>query len=99
VRAKHIDKLLVLATQTSDRFQNREVSLAGSVLFQALSAADPDISIRSNASSKGVDQRRLSDAGFSGDKYNPTLASKHLPDPASHSRKGILSTDNSLEGI
>jgi hypothetical protein len=99
VCAKHVDKLLVLPAQTADRFQNRKVGLAGSILFQTLSAADPDIPVRSEASGKGIDDRRLANAGLSGNKYDLTLTSQHLPDPASHSRKGFFSPDNPLEGI
>jgi hypothetical protein len=99
VCAKHVDKLLVLSAQTADSFQNRKVGLAGSILFQTLSAADPDIPVRSEASGKGIDERRLANAGFSGNKYDLTLTSKHFPDPASHSRQGVFATDDPLLGI
>jgi hypothetical protein len=99
VSAQHIDNLPLLSTQPPDRFQNRQVSLARAVLFQALPSTDPNAPIRRDAPRERVDQSGLADAGFSGNKYDPTFSSKHLLEPASHPRQRRVASDNSLRGI
>src|SRR2546422_411675 len=99
MRSQHIDKLTLLPAQTPDSFQNRQVSFARPILFQTLPSTYPNTPIRSDASRERVDQSGLADACFSCDKYDLTLSSKHLLEPAFHPRQCVVALDNSLRRI
>jgi hypothetical protein len=99
VNAQHIDNLPLLSTQTSESFKNWQVSLTRPVLFQTLPSTYPDAPIRSDTPRERVDQSRLADAGFSGNKYYLALTNEHLRKPASHPRQRFVASDNSLRRI
>jgi hypothetical protein len=96
VITKDIDDLLLLSTQPADRVENGQVGLTRPVLFQALPSSNPNVSIRRNAPRKGIDQNRLADAGFTGNKCDLTLSLQASSPAGFHLRQHPITADNSL---
>jgi hypothetical protein len=79
VSAQHIDNLRLLSSQTPDSFQNWQESLTRSRTVPD-TALDLSECFRSEAMLRAndVDQSGLTDACFSGHKYDLTFSAKHL---------------------
>jgi hypothetical protein len=93
---KDIDYLLLLSTQPTDRVENGQIGLTRPVLFQTLPSSNPNVPIRRNGLGEGIDQGRLADAGFTGDKSDLPF-SLHASSPAGfHLRQRSIAPDNSL---
>src|ERR1051326_9002379 len=93
MRAQYFDDLLIVATQTTDRFENRQGSFARSVLFETLSSADAYVAIETEVTRERIGESRLADTCFAGNEHDLTFACEHLRQQTSHSRQRFVRSE------
>jgi hypothetical protein len=96
VGAKEIDNFRVLPTQAPDSFEDRQVGLPRTVLFETLSSRCTDRPIDSDTPRELIYQRSLADTGFSSNKQDLPFSRKHLIETGSYPGQGFVPAHHSL---
>ncbi len=87
--------MLLLTTQTPDRFEDRQVSFTRAVLFPALAPSESYLRIKTNVPRERIDEGRLADAGFTRHKHDLPLSTEHLLERTSHYGERFIASDKS----
>src|SRR5262249_26333901 len=82
-----------LAQQASDRFEHRQIRLRDAVVLEARPARDHDVRFARCSRHEGVEHRRLSDPGLTGEEYELALTGAGALEPRLEVAHHIVTSD------